>query len=74
MVSDSEIEKLVVLFESNTLESLALTYFNISAAAIDDFKRDRRENARGFKRDLLRNYICRGHNRKVILNKRNPKQ
>ena len=66
MLTMSEIARLAPLFSPDILETVALQYFDTSKARVDTIKADRRDNAEGFKRDLLTDYINNGHSRKVI--------
>ena len=74
-IHNREIARLAPLFSPDTMETVALQHFNTSQATVKTFKAERRENAEGFKRDLLTHYRNKGHKRKVIIKKdRNPQR
>ena len=72
-IDDSEIALLAPKFSPNTLETLALQFFEISEARVKTLKADNINNTEGFKRDLLTYYRNRGHGRKVKELKRKMK-
>ena len=66
-IFDREIASLAPLFSTNTLETVALRYFDTSEATVGNHKAARREDTEGFNRDLLTDYRNNHHNRKVII-------
>ena len=66
-MSDEEITRLALLFNPNTLETVALLYFGTSEAEIGQTRMDCIGHAKAFNRELIHIFLNKGHNRKVII-------